>query len=128
MYYNEKPVKEIGERAFYGEEIIGVNVPVTVELIGYQAFFLCYNLKYVSLGYSVKTIGVYAFGYCDKLVYITIGGDLEKVELGAFYYCEALTDVYYLSSEENWNKITIKETENDWLKNANIHYDHILPH
>lgn len=127
MYYNEKPVKEIGEGAFCGEEFIGVNVPVTVEYIGRDAFSICYNLKYVSLGYNVKTIDAYAFGFCDKLVYITIGAELEAINSSAFYCCDALTDVYYLSSEEDWEKITISEYDNDCLTNANIHYNHTLP-
>ena len=122
-YYNDKPVAEIGESAFEGTEIFGVNVPVTVKSIGYKAFFNCYNLKYVSLGYGVKTIGVYAFGFCDKLVYITIGGDLKKVESNAFAYCESLTDVYYLKSEEDFEKIEISEYDNECFTEATIHYD-----
>lgn len=78
-------------------------------------------IKSAFISDGITNIGKYAFYSCSNLETITIGKDVTKISSCAFHICKSLTDVYYDSSEENWNKISI-DTYNDPLLNATIHY------
>ena len=78
-------------------------------------------IKSAFISDGITNIGKYAFYSCSNLETITIGKDVAKISSCAFHICKSLTDVYYDSSEENWNKISI-DTYNDPLLNATIHY------
>lgn len=60
---NGMPVIEIGEGAFYENEILeSIVLPDTLEKIGPYAFLFCRNLKDISIPESVSWIGSDAFG------------------------------------------------------------------
>lgn len=123
-------LKKIGEKAFYQcgklEELV---IPDNVTSIGYQAFADCRSLKNVTFGKSLEAIGAYAFYQCMALEKITFGDSLktiggcafktcsvlnnvtipssvEEIDTEAFSYCIGLTDLYYMGTEEQWNKVT----------------------
>ncbi len=79
-------------------------------------------IKSATISDGITNIGNHAFYSCSNLEKITIGKDIAKISTTAFHICKSLTDVYYASTEENWNKINIDYSYNDALLNATIHY------
>ena len=71
---------------------------------------------------SVTSIGDHAFTGCVSLKSVTIHDSVTSISDGAFFDCEGLKDVYYTSTEDEWNKITIGN-DNENLTNATIHYN-----
>ncbi len=99
-----------------------VEIPDGVTKIGEYAFSQCDNLIHITIPDSVTSIKSWAFYSCDNLTTITIGKGVESIESYAFYSCSNLTDVYYNSSEEEWNEIEIGDIYNECLTDATIHF------
>ena len=87
--YNDKPVTEIGSKAFYARSMEELEIPEGIEIIGSYAFFACDELKTINFPKTLTIIKEYAFERCDSLKKIEIS---ESVEIGfrAFYDCEKL--------------------------------------
>lgn len=69
---------------------------------------------------GVTNIGSYTFNSVTYLKSIRIPASVTEIDIGAFGECIELSDVYYSSTMENWNKISIG-SENDPLSTATIH-------
>jgi len=121
--YQGKPVKEIGEQAFYecsdlttvafesGSQIttIGasafesctslssITLPNTLTTVGDMAFAMCGSLTSISLPGSVTSIGMGAF-VGSGLETISIPNGVTSIEMGTFMYCANLTSVLIPSS------------------------------
>ena len=67
-------LREIGERAFYKTSITEVQIPASVQSIGWAAFVNCYSLSSIVFaeGSQLKEIGEWAFYDCENLKSITI--------------------------------------------------------
>ena len=91
--YREKPVTEIGTRAFGGHsQLTSVNIPESITSIGNSAFYNCASLTgELIIPDSVETIGSYAFYKCSKLTSVTIGSNVTSIGHHAFYNCTGLT-------------------------------------
>jgi hypothetical protein len=63
-----------------------------------------------------------AFSDCSSLTSVTIGNSVTSIGRIAFAGCRALTDVYYLGTEDQWKNISISYYANDPLLNATIHF------
>ncbi len=61
------------------------------------------------------------FGGSNNLTSITIPKSVTTIGNSAFRSCYSLTDVYYSSTEDDWNKISIG-SDNDRVTNATIHF------
>ncbi len=85
--YCGKPVTEIGEKAFFYEDITSVVIPDSVLYIRKTAFYQCSSLRRVQLGNSVKEIGEQAFFWDRALSEIELPASLEKIDSTAFGYC-----------------------------------------
>lgn len=72
----------------------------------------------------VTTIDSLAFLGCFNLVDITIPKGISSIGNSAFLGCENLSNVHYCGTEEEWNAISIDNTEglNENLLNATIHF------
>ncbi len=92
--YNDLPVKEIGEEAFFhtNYDIKSVSIPEGVSVIGNEAFRYCYALETVDLPESVIKIGAYAFCHCP-ISEIDLPSNLEIIGDHAFYLCENLEKI-----------------------------------
>ena len=80
------------------------------------------GLKTVIIEEGVTSIGACAFRDGDRLMSVTIPSSVTSIGSSAFYGCDSLTDIYYGGSEEQWNQITVKGS-NDPLFSAAIHYN-----
>ncbi|MBQ3498048.1 MAG: leucine-rich repeat protein [Clostridia bacterium] len=69
---------------------------------------------------GVTNIGNYTFNSVNYLESIRIPASVTTIGVGAFGNCTDLTDVYYASTMEDWNKITTG-SENEPLDTATIH-------
>ena len=76
----EEGITSIGAGAFYGDSLISVTIPSTVNSIGNSAFRACINLTSITIPSSVTDIGIYAFEDCYSLTEII-------VDKGNHYYC-----------------------------------------
>ena len=66
-------IEIIGSRAFYGLEYLeSVTMPPSVKVICDEAFSECYNLKSITTPNSVEVVAVWAFAGCKKLDLATI--------------------------------------------------------
>lgn len=92
--YRNKPVTEIGPRAFKGYSVIqDVTVGDNVRVISDNAFYGCKNLTKIELGESVTEIGISAFQSCTALEEIIFKKALTTIDDSAFAYCRALNNV-----------------------------------
>lgn len=72
---------------------------------------------------SIKFISSNAFNGNKNLKKIYFPKNLKTIYESAFADCTGITDIYYCGTEEEANKITVKEN-NDCLSDATIHYEH----
>ena len=74
-----------------------IEIPASVETIGYDAFFGCSSLKTVTFekGSKLKTIGYFAFINCTSLTSIEIPASVEEIERYAFSGCTSLQTVTF---------------------------------
>ena len=92
--HDGKPVTEIAETAFYGNNAIEkVEMSDNIVAIGENAFKKCENLKSVKLSRSITALRQETFSYCYKLSDITIPAGVVKIENGAFKECSSLTEI-----------------------------------
>ncbi len=75
---------------------------------------------------SVISIANYAFFDGDSLTNITIPASVTTIGYNTFGNCDSLADVYYYGTEEQWNNISISNS-NELLLNATIHYNYVPP-
>ena len=122
-----------------------INIPESVTFIGDGTFYDCLGLKSIvfsgeeihidSGGFyycrGVENVAIlndraiidgYAFGHCYVLKSVTIANGDIHIKQNAFANCISITDVFFLGTEEEWKNISIEETGNSALLNANIHF------
>lgn len=76
---NGKPVKVIGEEAFYGQtDMSEIHLPFGLEVIENVAFYRCSALKSVNIPESVTQIGNDVFFRCSALQSITVDDENGK--------------------------------------------------
>jgi hypothetical protein len=93
-HYNGKPVQVIN-RAFYDyAPLQNVVIPDTVVSIEQEAFYLCPNLKTITIPASVTTIGYGVFMYSGiETIEFAENSQLKYIEDSAFYDCEQLESI-----------------------------------
>ena len=114
-------VTSIGNSAFKNcKNLTSVTISNSVKTIGGDTFSGCTSLKNVTIPDSVTSIEYGAFYNCKNLVNVTIPNTLTNIGAHAFYICDNLKNVYYKGSQEEWNKLNIRDNNKD-LKNATIY-------
>lgn len=87
-------VGEIGDRAFEScEDIVSVEIPLTVTKIGKHAFGKCGRLESIVIPDSVTEIGSRAFISCESLKDVKLSKNISKIEESVFWECGSLTEV-----------------------------------
>ena len=106
-----------------GNKITNYTVPDTVTEITSSAFVGCNSLVKVVLGKKVAVIGECAFENCTLLTNLTVPKTVTEIKYNAFNGCYKLTDVQYLGTLEDWNKIVI-DSGNSCLTDAIFKFDY----
>ena len=87
-------VTAIDDNAFaWSKYMEYVEIPNTVETIGFQSFNGCNGLERAVIPSSVKRIASAAYSFCYDLTEVTIGSSLEKIGPSAFGWCYSLNKV-----------------------------------
>ena len=73
------------------------------------------------IGGSVTHIANCAFEFCSNITSATIGDNVNSIGECAFSICSSITFVYYNSTEDSWDNITISPNNTD-LENATRYY------
>ncbi len=146
-FITPKTVQNISEKAFWGAtNLKSVFINNNVETIGAGAFANCNNLETVTFENNSKivkiddslfeycsslniieipnkamSIGTSAFYGCTSLHAITIPNSINLIQYGAFAKCSALKTINFEGTQTEWNDITIKDHNENFL-NANILY------
>ena len=82
-------------------------------------FYLPASLTEVTVTGGVLPYG--AFKNCTKITTVHLPASVTAIPQNAFSGCTALTDVYFDGTAADWQRVT-KETGNDPLNNATMHY------
>jgi hypothetical protein len=86
-------INRIGERAFAGNTLASVKIPVGVDAIEARAFAGCSFLREVFLPNTISVIGYRAFFNCVVLETINVPYSLRVIEGGAFFNCRSLREM-----------------------------------
>ena len=70
---------------------------------------------------NVIAISNFAFSSCNNLINVVIPHSVSTIGSFAFDWCNNLSIIYYMSSKENWNNITI-DPDNSNLTNLTRYY------
>ena len=86
-------VTTIGDRVFYGKNIVSVELPETITTIEEYAFTDCELLENINLPDSLTTIGAYAFHMCYSLTSVVIPEGITLLDYNVFHLCSGLKSV-----------------------------------
>ena len=107
----EDGVTNIGNCAFVrfldSTKISNIEIPLSVTVIGAEAFYGSENLINVKIPSKVITIRSEAFAGCEGLTSITIPVTTVSIQQSAFEFCTSLKDVYYSGTKAQWGEIEI---------------------
>lgn len=111
----------VGDYAFIDSGIFYVDFGDGLSRIQKEAFASCRNLTSVVLPKGSTQINEYAFIACQQLKSVVIPQDVDT-QWGIFQQCEALTDVYYVGSQEDWDNMLFGLSVP--LEQVTIHYNY----
>lgn len=111
----------IGDSAFRSCNISALKVPDSVDYIGSGAFAECSWLVKAELPDGFSLINLETFLWCERLTEIILPDSIKMVGDSAFSNCVSLTDVNYKGTQDQWNKVVIKDN-NKPLLDAAMHY------
>lgn len=111
----------IGDSAFSNCNISALKVPDSVDYIGSGAFAECSGLVKAELPDGFSLINSETFFWCERLTEIILPDSIKMVGDSAFSNCVSLTDVNYKGTQDQWNKVVIKDN-NKPLLDAAMHY------
>lgn len=111
----------IGDSAFRNCNISALKVPDSVDYIGSGAFAECSWLVKAELPDGFSLINLETFLWCERLTEIILPDSIKMVGDSAFSNCVSLTDVNYKGTQDQWNKVVIKDN-NKPLLDAAMHY------
>jgi hypothetical protein len=94
-------VLTIGDYAFFGCAMEGLDIPANITKIGRYAFYDCKSLKDIVLLDNVESIGQYAFSGCSAMETMTIGSGVTFIGKEAFSSLNNLTDITCTANPEN---------------------------
>ena len=101
-----------------------LDVKEGTEIIADCAYALQNNLKKIVLPDGLEYIGQMAF-YDSNVKTVYIRNSVVEISYYAFGGCDKLEDVYFSGTEEEWDKIDIKDG-NEYLLRSKIHFNHCV--
>ncbi len=126
-----KSVTYIGKSAFSGcKGLKSITIPENVTYIEGGAFFRCKGLKSITIPKSVKRIGDEPrkplFEASSDGIFGDIFNDIFNKPAPVFDECKRLRKIYFLGSEEEWDKINIDDATNEFICSCTIIYNQAL--
>ena len=92
----ESGIESIGDYAFYMcGNLKNVTLPDSVTAIGKSAFSECKQLESIALPRHLASIGEYAFFWCSSLTEVSIPGSVTSLGNSIFSMCDSLTHVTF---------------------------------
>lgn len=113
-------VTTLGQYAFEHSRIKAVEIGNGVTEIPANCFTYS-RVEKVILSDSIKTISFYAFSATSYLNTLIIGSGIETIDKDVLWDNDSLSAVHYKGTQEDWDKITIEET-NDNLNSKPLHF------
>lgn len=92
-------IRELGEQTFQNTSIESVELPLSLEIIGGNAFMQSKLLKAIVIPDGVDSIGTYAFYNNTVATSVTIGRNVSKMASQVFGRDNAITNVVSLNPE-----------------------------
>jgi len=122
-------LEEIGDSAFWGNNLTEVSFPSSLKKINDHAFENCALLKTITFSIGLEEIGEDAFGGCPGLVKIELPEGLAIIGAGAFASCPNIQDLYIPASIGNisYGTFHMQQGANVYVKKeswADIHFNH----
>lgn len=102
----EEGITELGNRSFadFGN-LVSVELPDTLLVIGEQVFQYCMKLRSVTVPEGVTSLGSFAFQYCPELGHLSLPASLTSIGPSVVSQCFELDHVAYAGTEEEWNAV-----------------------
>ena len=107
-FYVDKKIKYyINDR-----EIVNLDIPTGVTVIGYNAFYNSNNLTSLTIPSGVTSIDENAFKGCEGLTCLKLPSSITSLGENAFNGCCGLTSIYaYMSDPHNISSSVFKEVD-----------------
>lgn len=96
-------------------------LPTNITELSWGLFFGCSSLTEIVIPDQIKKIDNQTFQDCSSLKTIYIPKGVSSIYNCAFSGCSSLKDVYYGGTKEEWERISI-DNSNSSLNSATIHY------
>ena len=97
----EEGILSIGDYSFSSFEMIEtVEIPETVQSIGFNVFSFCTSLTHLTLPFSLTFIDAFTFLNCDSLKKVVILSQSLKMRQGIFWKCSQLSTIEYYGINE----------------------------
>lgn len=116
--------------AFFGSDIVSIDLGTTVTNIGNNAFYGCRSLKSVSIPASCTKIGDMAFAGCSSLEKVEYAGALSSIGFCSFANCGELQEFKYTGSGSSaltnigecafWNARKLTKLDSGTIANINV--------
>ncbi len=97
-----RTVLGLGEGCFSGSEVVFVELPDTLKIIGNRAFADCAKLQAAYLPRSVNAVGKEAFAGCTAMESIYLSDSVARIGAGAFRDCDSLRYVFFDGYRQSW--------------------------
>ena len=109
----------IGKYSFENSKsLIYIDIPDTIHVVDFGAFFICRKLKQVTIGYGVTTLCEFSFTNCDSLEDVYFKGNCPETVFSSdfssfqiFSHHLPYPNIYYVEGTEGWDD----PAKLDWL-------------
>ena len=96
-------ITKVGDRACWADNLVVVDIPEGITIIGDWSFYGCSSLKDVTFPKSLTSICRYSFAYCSSLEQVDLlHTNVQKIGTQAFRYCTSLREMKIPDSLQNF--------------------------
>ena len=123
-------VTSIGNCAFEScTRLTGITIPDSVICIENSAFSNCNSLRTVIFEENSRLTSIEnsVFSNCESLISITIPSSVTSIGDSSFCGCARLTTVYYNGTENEWNVISISDSNTNLINATRCYYSETEP-